>query len=143
MKQLKRKLWLKRGMIAGLTLATCTSFAVGALSWDLNSDKAYAAGGTVVSDFTTTDTTVTSAPAWKNGVNNNWVTPENLDTGLNYYDYTLKDGTLGATVLQDGAGQVNAGIDAIVAAINGETVEKNYVVPFVVVTSENVDQYLN
>lgn len=55
----------------------------------------------------------------------------------------VKDGTLGATVLQDGAGQVNAGIDAIVAAINGETVEKNYVVPFVVVTSENVDQYLN
>ena len=91
MKQLKRKLWLKRGMIAGLTLATCTSFAVGALSWNLNSDKAYAAGGTVVSDFTATDTTVTSAPAWKNGVNNNWVTPENLDTGLYYYDYTLKD----------------------------------------------------
>ncbi len=54
----------------------------------------------------------------------------------------VKDGTLGATVLQDGAGQVNAGIDAIVASIKGETVEKNYVVPFVVVTSENVDEYL-
>lgn len=55
----------------------------------------------------------------------------------------VKDGTLGATVLQDGAGQVNAGIDAIVAAIKGEPVDKNYVVPFVVVTSDNVDEYLN
>ena len=49
---------------------------------------------------------------------------------------------LGATVLQDAPGQVNAGIDAIVAAIKGETVEKNYTVPFVLVTSENVDDYL-
>ena len=38
----------------------------------------------------------------------------------------IKDGELGATVLQDAPGQVNAGIDAIVAAIKGETVEKNY-----------------
>lgn len=55
----------------------------------------------------------------------------------------VKDGTLGATVLQDGAGQVNAGIDAIVAAIKGETVEKTIMVPFVLVTAENVDEYLN
>lgn len=54
----------------------------------------------------------------------------------------VKAGTLGATVLQDGVGQLTAGIDAIVADINGETVEKEYVVPFVLVTSENVDQYL-
>ena len=54
----------------------------------------------------------------------------------------IKDGELGATVLQDAPGQVNAGIDAIVAAIKGETVEKNYTVPFVLVTSENVDDYL-
>lgn len=50
--------------------------------------------------------------------------------------------SLAATVLQDAPGQVNAGIDAIVAAIKGETVEKNYTVPFVLVTSENVDDYL-
>ena len=55
----------------------------------------------------------------------------------------VKEGTLGATVLQDGAGQVNVGIDAIVASIRGKVVEKNYVVPFVLVTSENVDEYLN
>lgn len=54
----------------------------------------------------------------------------------------VKAGTLGATVLQDGVGQLTAGIDAIVADINGETVEKEYVVPFVLVTAENVDQYL-
>lgn len=55
----------------------------------------------------------------------------------------VKEGTLGATVLQDGVGQVTAGINAIVADINGETVEKEYTIPFVLVTSENVDQYLN
>ncbi|MDO4320984.1 MAG: substrate-binding domain-containing protein [Lachnospiraceae bacterium] len=54
----------------------------------------------------------------------------------------VKAGTLGATVLQDGVGQVTAGIDAIKADIAGETVEKEYVVPFVLVTSENVDEYL-
>ena len=54
----------------------------------------------------------------------------------------VKEGTLGATVLQDGVGQVTAGIDAIKADIAGETVEKEYVVPFVLVTSENVDEYL-
>lgn len=54
----------------------------------------------------------------------------------------VKAGTLGATVLQDGVGQLTAGIDAIVADINGETVEKNITVPFVLVTAENVDQYL-
>lgn len=54
----------------------------------------------------------------------------------------IKEGTLGATVLQDGVGQVTAGIDAIKADIAGETVEKEYTVPFVLVTSENVDEYL-
>jgi ABC-type sugar transport system substrate-binding protein len=54
----------------------------------------------------------------------------------------VKEGTLGATVLQDGVGQVTAGIDAIKADIAGEEVEKEYVVPFVLVTSENVDEYL-
>ncbi len=54
----------------------------------------------------------------------------------------VKEGTLGATVLQDGAGQVNAGIDAIVASIKGETVEKKIIVPFVLVTPDNVDEYL-
>ncbi len=54
----------------------------------------------------------------------------------------VKAGTLGATVLQDGVGQVTAGIDAIKADIAGETVEKEYTVPFVLVTKDNVDEYL-
>lgn len=54
----------------------------------------------------------------------------------------VKNGELGATVLQDGVGQITAGIDAIVKDINGETVEKLTDVPFVLVTAENVDQYL-
>ena len=54
----------------------------------------------------------------------------------------IKDGTLGATVLQDGVGQMKAGIDAIELDINGEEVEKEYVVPFVLVNADNVDEYL-
>ena len=54
----------------------------------------------------------------------------------------VKEGTLGATVLQDGVGQIKAGIDAIVADIKCETVEKEYTIPFVLVNSENVDEYL-
>lgn len=54
----------------------------------------------------------------------------------------VKEGTLGATVLQNGVGQLQAGIDAMLADIAGETVEKLYDVPFVLVTSENVDEFL-
>lgn len=54
----------------------------------------------------------------------------------------VKDGTLRSTVLQDGAGQVVAGIESIVADVQGKPVEKNYVIPFVLVTKENVDEYL-
>ena len=39
-------------------------------------------------------------------------------------------------------GQITAGINAIVADIKGEEVQKLYDVPFVLVTAENVDQYL-
>ncbi|MBC5689006.1 substrate-binding domain-containing protein [Mediterraneibacter sp. NSJ-55] len=53
----------------------------------------------------------------------------------------IQEGTLDATVLQDSIGQITAAIDAIVADINGETVEKEYLVPFVIVTAENVDEY--
>ena len=53
----------------------------------------------------------------------------------------VKAGTLGATVLQDGAGQVEQGIECIRLAIEGKTIEKNYVVPFVLVTADNVDEY--
>ena len=54
----------------------------------------------------------------------------------------VKDGTLLATVLQDGAAQVTTAVSLIPDVIAGKTVEKSIMVPFTLVTSENVDQYL-
>jgi len=54
----------------------------------------------------------------------------------------VKDGTLLATVLQDGAAQVTTAVSLIPDVIAGKTVEKSIMVPFTVVTSDNVDQYL-
>ncbi len=54
----------------------------------------------------------------------------------------VKAGELKATVYQDGAGQVTAAINLIPTIKEGKDVEKNIIVPFVLVTSENVDQYL-
>lgn len=56
----------------------------------------------------------------------------------------IKAGELGATILQDGVGQLQAGIDAMVDAIKEgkEPAEKNMMVPFVQVTKDNVDEYL-
>ncbi|MEG2939006.1 MAG: substrate-binding domain-containing protein [Oscillospiraceae bacterium] len=61
--------------------------------------------------------------------------------GNNYPLSMVKDGTMLATVLQDGVGQVQAGIDVVVALAKGETFEFDNVVPFVLVTKDNVDQY--
>lgn len=61
--------------------------------------------------------------------------------GNNYPLSMVKAGTMLATVLQDGVGQIKAGIDAVVKVSKGETVEKLYDVPFVLVTSANVDEY--
>lgn len=54
----------------------------------------------------------------------------------------VKDGTLLATVLQDGAAQVTTAVNLIPDIIAGKTVEKSIMVPFTLVTAENVDQYL-
>lgn len=54
----------------------------------------------------------------------------------------VKDGTLRATVLQDGAAQVTTAISLIPDIIAGKTVEKSIMVPFTLVTSDNVDDYL-
>lgn len=54
----------------------------------------------------------------------------------------VKAGTLRSTVLQDGAAQVTTAIALIPEIIAGNTVEKNIMVPFTLVTPENVDQYL-
>jgi len=54
----------------------------------------------------------------------------------------IKEGTLKATVLQDGAKQVETAIALIPDIIAGKEVEKNIMIPFTLVTSENVDEYL-
>jgi len=54
----------------------------------------------------------------------------------------VKAGTLGATVLQDGASQVTTAINMIPDVTSGKQVEKTTMIPFVLVTKDNVDQYL-
>lgn len=54
----------------------------------------------------------------------------------------VKAGELKATVFQDGAGQVTAAIALIKDIKEGKEVPKDVTVPFVLVTSENVDMYL-
>jgi len=54
----------------------------------------------------------------------------------------VKAGTLRSTVLQDGAAQVTTAIALIPEIVAGGEVEKTIMVPFTLVTSENVDQYL-
>ena len=55
----------------------------------------------------------------------------------------IANGELGATVLQDGEGQIQAGIDVMLSVINGEKVDahQKVMVPFVLVTKENVADY--
>lgn len=53
----------------------------------------------------------------------------------------VKDGLMLATVLQNGVGQVQAGIDVVVALATGASYEFDNVVPFVLVTKDNVDEY--
>jgi len=54
----------------------------------------------------------------------------------------VKQGSLKATILQDGAAQVKAGIALIPDIIAGKAVEKTIMIPFVLVDASNVDQYL-
>ena len=49
---------------------------------------------------------------------------------------------MGATVLQDGPAQVGGAIDLIKKAVNGEKTEKEVMISFVLVTKDNVDEYL-
>ena len=54
----------------------------------------------------------------------------------------VKSGEMGATVLQDGIGQVKAAIEIIAKDVKGESFEKENMIPFVLVTKDNVDEYL-
>lgn len=54
----------------------------------------------------------------------------------------VKNGELLATVYQDGAGQVTKAIELGVKILNGETVDKETMVDFILVTEDNVDEFL-
>ena len=54
----------------------------------------------------------------------------------------VKDGAMKATILQDGVGQINGAIEIVEAIVKGEEFDPKPVIPFVLVTEENVDDYL-
>ena len=55
---------------------------------------------------------------------------------------SVKAGELDATVLQDANGQGKGSVDVAFKIANGDTYEKNTSIPFVLITKDNVDQYL-
>lgn len=54
----------------------------------------------------------------------------------------VKAGTLSGTILQDAQGQAETALDVAVKVAKGETVDELYYVPFVLITTDNVDDYL-
>ena len=56
---------------------------------------------------------------------------------------SIKDGKLDATVYQDCKGQAEGAVDAAYKLATGESVEKEILIPFILVTKDNVGDYLN
>jgi inositol transport system substrate-binding protein len=54
----------------------------------------------------------------------------------------LKDGKLDFTVFQDGKGQGKTAIEVAVKVIKGESVDKQYMIPYELVTPDKADTYL-
>ena len=54
----------------------------------------------------------------------------------------VKEGTMKATILQDGVGQINGAISIVEALVKGEEFDPAPVIPFVLVTADNVADYL-
>ena len=70
---------------------------------------------------------------------------EILITGVDGSDDGLKavkDGYMCQTVLQDAAGQAKAAHEVLEKLKNGETPDKEVIVPFQSITKDNVDEYL-
>lgn len=55
---------------------------------------------------------------------------------------SVKDGKMDATVYQDCKGQAEGAIEAAYKLAKGESIEKEILIPFILVTTENVDEYL-
>lgn len=54
----------------------------------------------------------------------------------------VANGELDATVFQDGAGQIVKGIEVAVELLEGKEIEKEYMIPFVLITLDNVAEYI-
>ncbi|MDR1505755.1 MAG: substrate-binding domain-containing protein [Treponema sp.] len=54
----------------------------------------------------------------------------------------VKAGTLDATVFQDGVGQGMGSVETVFKLVKGESVPKSVLIPFILVTTRNVDDYL-
>lgn len=54
----------------------------------------------------------------------------------------VKSGKLAVTVFQDAKGQGRGGLETAVKAAKGEEVEKSVMIPYELVTKENVDEYI-
>lgn len=59
------------------------------------------------------------------------------DAGLD----AVEAGTISATVFQDAVGQGDAAMEAVSKVVSGESVEKEIIIPFQLVTSENLAEY--
>lgn len=53
----------------------------------------------------------------------------------------ISKGEMQATIYQDGAGQVGKAVELIPDILAGKSVEKSYMIDFVLITKDNVDQY--
>ena len=53
----------------------------------------------------------------------------------------ISKGEMQATIYQDGAGQVGKAVDLIPEILSGKTVEKTYMIDFVLITKDNVADY--
>jgi len=54
----------------------------------------------------------------------------------------VNEGVLDATVFQDGVGQGHGSVETIIKLIRGETVTPSVLIPFILVTRDNVNDYL-
>ena len=54
----------------------------------------------------------------------------------------IKDGEMSATIYQDSLAQIGGAIEMIKTCLAGEEPQKEIAIPFVLVTAENVDEYL-
>lgn len=72
------------------------------------------------------------------------ITDKVLTIGIDAIDDALamvSDGSQDATVLQDAKGQGSKGVEVAYKLASGETVDKSYMIPFVLITKDNVADY--